>query len=764
MKSSLIVAFFIIMAPFSWSQMADETYFAYSKATLSTILTDIEKSYKIKYSYADTVVANRIISIQPKKYTLDAIHKAIEAQAPLDIIPINSRYYSLVGRQEEPEKHEELKEILVEGLLSKGINKANQVMLITPQKLDVLPGVTDADIMLSLQQFPGVKSPYETATGLYIRGGTSDQNLILWDGIRMYHPGHLFGMISGYNPNVVEKVRYQNKGTHSKFGERIASVIEMESLDSIPAESRIKAGINGLNADVVLQYPLVREKIGLQLSGRKSFTQYWQSPTFDALAAKVFQNTNFENFDETNRFQFEDYTAKIIVAPGPKSEVTLSGIWIGNQLDFSSETAQQTERNQDMEITNSGYSLNWKQRYSHHFRQELLLHYSGYEFSYDRNDVGSDGDFELFQKKNRIVDSGIDCNFEWVLSERFRWDFGYQLKGNDISHAFTSKNKDLEILLNQKQLYLTSNIGFTQWSYHFSSWKFSAGLRTQMISGWNEVLLEPRTQIQKQFSQKWTVQLSYEKKSQMMSQFRESVANDLSLENYIWILSDNGQYPLQRGQQFTAGVIFKDHSWLLDVDTYYKRMEGITSLTFGFLNPSDAFPHQGRGFVKGLDVLLQKSAPSWKAWLTYSYQDAQNRFEDINENRYFEVNANIRHSFNASVYKNWNDFSLALGWFWRTGKPYSLLNNSNQIQSFNTEQLPSYHRLDLSAMYQFREDRKCSWKVGFSLYNVYNRRTIISKEYERIYTSLPDVINANFKEQNYRSLGIMPNVFLRLIF
>ena len=742
----------------------EKHFFEYKTTAVRKVISDVEVKYAVKYSYVDSIVAPIKITLEPREYSLDEVNLAIENQTSLKIIKIDKRYFSIIKEDEERVKTEQLKEILVEGFMSKGINKVNQSILIDPQKVMMLPGVTDADILLSLQQLPGVKSPNETATGLNIRGGTADQNLILWDGVRIYHPGHLFGMISGFNPNVVQKVRYQNKATHPKFGERVASVIEIQSTDSIASKTHVNAGINGLNADLFLQTPLLKDRIGLQLSARKSYTELFQTPTFNALTDKVFQNTNLDNFNDSNQFGFEDYAAKLNFNLIANSEISVSGIWIDNNLDFTSSTSDQKERNQKMEITNNGYSLNWSQKYSTKFKQSILIHYSAYQFAYDKNEVKSDTTFELFQKRNRITDSGISCDFEWKPSEIFRLDFGYQLQGNDISHSFTSKNQDLEIDLNQKQLFLISNVGFANLSVDLASWKLVGGIRYNSIAKLNSTLVEPRLLIQKKLFKDLTAQFSFEKKNQILSQFRESVTNDLSLENYVWILSDNSQYPIQKAQQFTAGLVYKKQSWLFDVDVYYKTIRGITSLTFGFLNPTDGLLHRGDGFTRGADILVQKSSATWRTWMTYTFQDSQNRFDAINDNNYFDTNANIRHAFSVSFYKKWNRYTAAIGWFWRTGKPYSLLNNANQIVSFNTEELPSYHRADISGTYLFHDNKSWSGKVGVSIYNLYNRKAVISREYERRYSSLADIVSTSFKVQDYSSLGFMPNIFVRFSF
>jgi hypothetical protein len=290
------------------------------------------------------------------------------------------------------------------------------------------------------------------------------------------------------------------------------------------------------------------------------------------------------------------------------------------------------------------------------------------------------------------------------------------------------------------------------------------GARYQYFSKQKSNSFEPRIFIQKQFSKSFIWQTSFERKSQLVSQVQENVANDLSLENYVWILSDNKDYPIQKGNQFTTGLIFKNNNWLIDIDLYYKTLTGITSFTFGFANQYDTAIHRGNGFTKGLDLLIQKSATTWRVWMTYTYQDSQNRFNSVNQNRYFEINSNIKHAFNLSYNKKWNQFSVALGWFLHSGKPYSLLNASNQIATFNSERLDLYHRLDISAIYELFKSNEKSFKIGVSIYNAYNHKTIISKDLERSYVDLIDYTIPKYAVQNYYSLGMTPNVFLRMSF
>ena len=199
----------------------------------------------------------------------------------------------------------------------------------------------------------------------------------------------------------------------------------------------------------------------------------------------------------------------------------------------------------------------------------------------------------------------------------------------------------------------------------------------------------------------------------------------------------------------------------MDVDGYFKNITGITSFTLGFLGQNDNNVYHGKGFTKGVDVLLQKSSTTWRAWITYTYQDSQNKFETINDGNYFSSNADIKHNFTIAFNKKWNNFLFTAGWFWHSGKPFSTINESGEITSYNAKRLPDYHRLDISGSYQFQNKKGNTFKFGVSIYNLYNHNDLISKEFERKYSDVSDFITPRYSMQNYYTLGIMPNVFFR---
>ena len=763
MRIVTILSLFCLLFQTSWSQKTEKYQFKFSDTKVEKVLLDIEQKFNIRYSYVDSILTSKTISIPKKRLSIKEINLSIENQTGLKIINIDNHFYSIIV-PENISKTYKLEEVLIEGFLSTGINKIDQKLTLKPSKIAVLPGVTDTDLLLSLQQLPGVKSPNETATGLHIRGGTPDQNQITWNGIRLYHSGHLFGMISGINPNIDQTVTYFNKATSPKYGEKIASIIDIQTTDAIPEKAKYNLGINALNTDLCIQTPLVKKKFGLQFSARKSFTEWIQSPTFTQLAEKVFQNTNLNQFDTKNQFSFQDFSAKLIYKPNTKKEISLSSIYIDNNLNFTTENQEGTINNQLMNILNYGLSLNWMQNYGPKFSHKIVLFYSLYDFDYEKRQEYPSTKFEAFKKLNRILDSGIELNFLSSLHKNLNLDYGYQILGNDASHLFNNYNQEFGIDLSTKHLYNINHVVYADLKYKPENWTINLGMRYVKFSTLKEQNIEPRIYIQKKIFRPFFWHISYESRSQTLSQIRENFANDLSLENYIWVLSSKEGYPIIKSNQTATGFIIKSKKWLLDLDAYYKTINGISSFTFGFQNQNDSNILKGIGFTKGVDVLLQMTTPSTRIWSTYTFQDSKNKFENINDDNYFQTNTNIKHAFSLSINQKWTNFNVAAGWFINSGKPYGLLNDASKIATYNSENLPNYHHLDISCAYQIRNLKEKQINVGFSCYNIYNNHKIISKEFQRRYITQDDFDNPKYTIQNYYSLGITPNVFMRIIF
>ena len=299
------------MVAFSQEEATFLVKFKNEKA--SVVFNAIEKIYDVRFSYQDSLANNKFISLKKNKRTLSQVIEEIETNSTFSFEKINQRYIIIKEKENVLSGIQFLDNILITGYLTKGIQKnKDATFTIKPKKLEILPGLIEADILESIQLLPGIVSLNETATGFTVRGGSLDQNRIIWDGINMYHKGHLFGMLSAFNPNSTSDVIFHNKGTHSRFGERVSSVIDISSMNSITDKFVVGIGVNGINVDAYLEAPIIEDKLSLQVALRRSYTELFQSPSFNKIAKKVFQNTKIDNIENTNnKFNFLDYNIKL---------------------------------------------------------------------------------------------------------------------------------------------------------------------------------------------------------------------------------------------------------------------------------------------------------------------------------------------------------------------------------------------------------------------------------------------------------------------
>ena len=188
-----------------------------------------------------------------------------------------------------------LQQVVVTNFLTQGINlKPGGIFSIEAEEFGMLPGLVEPDLLHSVQSLPGIQSFNETISNINIRGGTHDQNLILWNDIRMYQTGHFFGLISVFNPYLSHQVDITKNGTNATYGRGVSGTIDISSDNDIAQDFSSTAGINMLNGDLLLKIPVSKQS-SIQLSGRHSLSSLWQTPTYDAYFMRAFRDSDLFN-------------------------------------------------------------------------------------------------------------------------------------------------------------------------------------------------------------------------------------------------------------------------------------------------------------------------------------------------------------------------------------------------------------------------------------------------------------------------------------
>ncbi len=735
---------------------------------VSDVFNTIEKIYDVRFSYQDSLVNNKFISLKRSKRTLSQVIEEIEINSTFNFEKINQRYIIVKEKEKVLSGVQILDNILITGYLTKGIQKnKDATFTIKPKKLEILPGLIEADILESIQLLPGVVSLNETATGFTVRGGSLDQNRIIWDGINMYHKGHLFGMLSAFNPNSTSKVIFHNKGTHSRFGERVSSVIDISSVNSITNKFVVGIGVNGINFDAYLEAPIIEDKLSLQVAMRRSYTELFQSPSFNKIAKKVFQNTKIDNIENTNnKFYFLDYNFKLNFKLNENNSFYASTIYIDNSLDYLVRDQDLNDSYNDiLAINNDGFSLGWDKKWNQNLSQNIQLFLSRYSLAYNFISSNSTQIESNFEKRNEIYDSGLSTEFKLDFNKSNNFTFGYQYVLKDVSYLF-KETADLTIILDQDKSIVRSHSLYLQYLYKNPKiFDISLGLRANYYDELDAIRAEPRILLFKNIFKNLKIQLSGEIKNQIISEIDETVLSDLSLENKLWRLADGETFPIINSKQVSFGFLYKTKGWSTDIDAYYKKIKGKNALSLGFLNPNDSRFHEGEQSILGVDFYIKKDFKFIKTWISYSFNDVVSSYEDLNNNENFTSTINIRHSFTSSIAYKINKFQIALAWNWRSGKPFtkSYVSPNDQFYylGINTERLPNYHRLDISSTYDFNFSKKSKLKgkLGFSIRNLYNQKNLISREYIG-----NNNLNNSVEIIDKYSLEITPNFLFRITY
>ena len=694
------------------------------------------------------------------------------------------------------EENIELEEVLISDYITQGISKKqNGAIEVAPKKLGILPGLIEPDVLLSLQLLPGIQSPSETAAGLHIRGSSPDQNLVLFDGIKMFQSGHFFGLISSFNPYVTKKINLFRNGTEAKFGDRIGGVLDISSGEDVP-NFEAGFGVNLTHADAFIKTPLFNNKAGFVFSARRSITDLVETITYKNFSESVFQNTRIldETLNNSNRlsnvnndFYFKDYNLKFVVNISEKNQLSISNLFNKNQLNFSSENQRFRETSlDDITYQNKGTRILWTYKTKSKFIQNIDFHTSEYEFDYlgnravirNNSNDNSDRDFEV---KNHVSDLGVNYDFSIKLKNNLQFASGYQYSKTKVFYLFNNNvpNAQDNILLSDQNSDNTTHALFTEIKYNNKNSFLSLGVRANRFSSAKNWFIEPRLFASTKISDSFTLKTSGEVKNQAVSQVIEYRNNGIGLENNVWAVA-NQNIPILKSKQFSIGFLYYKNGWNLDVDFYKKKIKGLTLMTDDIANNTQAnrvpFYISGESSIDGIDVLLKKRFGNYRSWISYSFTYTKQQFKELNNGTKFDGIDAIPHSFTWSHTFKLKQFEFSLGWKLRSGIPYTeakgtFNDNNNNLRvlygNVNEKRLPSYQKFDFSSTYKFyfSKKHKVEGKFGVSLLNLLNEKNILDRIYElKVVNNPGNVEEQKLVKTDRISLGFTPNVVFRLRF
>jgi TonB-dependent receptor-like protein/FecR-like protein len=709
---------------------------------LDSLLTQIENSFDVRFSYRNDLIVDKTISLDIKQVTLAEILKILDEKHNLKFELISERNIVIRNKTNFISLSEKqiLDEIILKNYLTEGIQKQKDGSFkISPKKLEILPGITEPDVFQSIQLLPGIVSPDETSTNIYVRGGTPDQNLILWDDIKIYHSGHLFGTFSVFNPYITKDVKFINKGTDAKYGDRVSSVIDVNTNNDIATEFGGGVGFNLIELDGYFEMPIIEDKLSVLISGRRSFTDLLTSNTYLKLADKVFQNQNTNDILKgVNNFYYLDYNVKMNWKIAENNYINFSFINIENKLQTIFNGQNPLSINDLLETENQGYNFNWSKQWSNKWSHQINTYFSKYDLSFSQINEIDELPIPSIENSNIVKDAGLYINFDYKMSENQNLNFGYQFSNYNIKYALSDTNHDNHVLENESSL--NSYALYTSYKYKNKNlFDFTTGFRFSYYSAINSFEFEPRINVFKKLSSDLSIQITTERKTQVVSQINETINQNLTLENQIWTIA-NKDIPVIKSWQYTGGITYSKNNWNLEFDAYYKKIEGLTTLNRGFIDIDEFSFAKGESVVKGADFYIKKQINAYKTSVSYTLSSVKNNFDGINENQNFPANADITNNINWTHEYSYKKFKFSLGWLWRTGKPYSkatniIVDDNDELflkyDGINAYRLPNYYRLDFSSTYNFKisKENNINGKIGFSVLNLLNKENILNRSF-----------------------------------
>jgi hypothetical protein len=663
--------------------------------------------------------------------------------------------------------YQQLDEVIVYQFLTTGILKESDGSIqMNTAEFGILPGLIEPDILQSVQALPGIKSIDETVSDINIRGGTNDQNLMLWDGIKMYQSGHFFGLISAFNPYLTDRITLIKNGTSAQYGDGVSGVLDMRTKNEITDTFTGGAGINLIGGDIYGQLPL-SDKLAFQFSARRSLTDFLETPTYGRFVDRVFQDTRVT---QNSDFYFYDFTGKVLYDINPDQKVRLSFININNRLDYqetNTDSFRSSESTLDQTNISFGGSLesNWTDQFSSH----LNLYYTNYDL--DAENSTANGQQVLFQN-NEVIETALKLNTHLRVSETLKWLNGYQLSETGIRNITNVTQPPFKS--NVKGVIRTHSL-FSEIGYTSPDTKLMArgGARLNYIRDletfdtFEEVIIEPRLNINYTIAKHFKAELLGEFKSQATNQVIDLEQNFLGIEKRRWILSDNDSLPITRSKQASIGFYYDHPKLYVGVEGFYKKVKGISTETQGFQNQNQFDGEIGQYEVKGIEFLINKKTNDYSAWLSYTYNFNTYTFPEIDPIE-FPNNLDIRHTFTFAGTYTYQNLKFGIGLNYRTGRPFTEPDPDNPIdttffpnrinfQNPNSSRLPEYLRADASAVYEFDLSRGLKASVGASVLNFTDRRNILNTYYRINDTGEVGAI------ENV-SLGITPNFSFRVRF
>lgn len=736
-----------------------------------TTISNTEGMFTLLKVPTDTLTIQiRYLGYKPLKISLDSVDtdntlhcKMNLEQRALPFIEISARPENLVEIDRKPSQ-----------------------LTFNPSQISQLPSLGENDLFSALRRLPGIGGGQDASSGLSIRGANSDQNLVLFDGITVYHVDHFFGFLSAFNSNMVKNVQVMKGGFEAKYGGRTAGVVNITGIDGNKVKPSLLLEANLLSANVLAELPIVQEKASLTVGYRRAYTDIIQTGAYQNLFNNIF-NSSIPNsdgstdvFDGDNEpdYTYYDFNAKFNFRPTKNDAISLSYYEGEDDVKITflgSFEELQRESMDDTNWGNKGGSIKWSRKWTKSFFSYINYGTSNYtsdliaeESFYTNRDTLLSQLF--FEQHVGLRDNTIRFDNTWELNPKSKLNFGYNYTKNKIT---LQAQNQATILQDSIQTGL-SHAGYADFSQQFKKWNFSLGLRGTYYDLMDEIYLDPRFSLSYAVNKNISIKGAYGIYKQMIRRLNERNLY-LSVPE-TWALSSEATVPVLSSTHYILGMSLQKGGWTFDVEGYFKSEDGTVEYLFPeFGNPSgnlDLFAIGGQKEILGADILLKKNLNNHDVLIGYTYLQSKSKFSEFNNNKSFNSSGVSAHEINFVYHYQVKRWDFSAGFVFASGTAYtSVLGTfiitlpSGEQQQFislgeiNAANYEPYHRLDIEGSYTL-PIKKGSLQVGVSLYNVYNHLNVKFIDYYEI--PIEGSPFYSLGTNKVYTLGFTPSFFIKL--
>ncbi|MFT3825765.1 MAG: TonB-dependent receptor [Chitinophagaceae bacterium] len=660
-----------------------------------------------------------------------------------------------------------LKEVIVSAQKVANVRKVTMGM----EKLNIknikqMPSLFgEADVLRAVTTLPGVKTVGEASTGFNVRGGSADQNLILFNDATIFNPSHFFGFFSAFNPDVVKDVELYKSSVPPKYGGRLSSVLDITSREGNKKNITGTAGIGLLTSRVNIEGPIIKDKMSFIAGGRTTYA--------DWLLNKL------PNEYKNSKAGFYDVNLLLSYQINNKNNLYFTGYFSKDRFNLNSDTAYR--------YSNKNVSLKWKHTFTNKLSSVVTAGYDRYDYSISSDKIPINAyklGFDIGQYYGK-------ADFNWYWASKHTADFGvsylryqlhpglYQPLGKESLVARDEMEKEQAqesaIYFNDRWN-LTSDLSFhVGMRYSFYNYlgpktvnyyqdgvpkseetlldtrQYSGGKYIKNYGG-PEIRISARYGITNDFS----IKAGYNS----LRQYIHMLSNTTAISpTDIWKLSDPNIKP-QYGDQISLGLYknFRANTIETSVEVYYKRIKNYldyksgASLVMNHHIETDVAGTRGKAY--GVEVMIKKQAGKLNGWLSYTYSRVLLKMDDpavseiVNRGEYYPANYDKPHDVTfVGNYKFSHRFSISLNATYSTGRPITLpigrfyyAGAQRALYSDrNAYRVPDYFRTDFSmnieGNHKVHQKTHNSWTIG--VYNFLARKN----PYSVYYTSENGLIN-----------------------